>query len=891
MDELHGLLDPLTVREREILRLIASGFSNREIANELFLALGTVKWYNKRIFIKLAISSRAQAIVRARELGLLDIISAADSQHHPQVSKHNLPLANAPFVGRESELADLRKLFADPDIRLVTILGPGGMGKTRLALEAAAAQLTNFENGVYFISLSPLSSAGTIATTIGDAIGLQFYGGGDPEQQLLGYLHNKAMLLVLDNFEHLLDGGVHLVGDIFTHAAGVKMLVTSREKLNLYSEVAFAIEGMEFPDRETPADSHDYSAVKLFMQSARRVRRNFEVEEDDMTNVAQICRLVEGMPLGILLAASWVNVLSLEEIAEEISQGLDILQADMRDAPERHHSIRAVLARSWDMLSEQERRAFAIFSVFRGGCSRKAVQTITGVDLKTLQALVNKSLLRRDTKWRYEIHELLRQYAGEQLEASGEAGAARDAHCTYYLNTLYEREADLKGRRQLEALDDIESDIDNVRAAWSWAVNKKADTAIDGALESLFWFCHLRSRFQEGAECLRLAQEQFAPTSGEEPRRVWGRLLARWGQLQSQLPGGHEDARACVERSLEIARRNENQAEIAFCLLALGYANLPTRNYREALNCFEQSLDAYRELNDLYYIAHTLHRVGYGQIKFNHLENYMKFTGQSLDLARKIGSKVDAAWCLANLGSGAFAEGDLAGAERYTGEAIVLAGEMGSRAELGAAIVNRSLVAFVRGDFPSARGLAEQAMQIATDINVLVDIAYTLAVMSVISGVEGDYETAMWLCQEGRAMPSNPMNMFLSDWGLSIAAYGLGDWETARQCALSLLRSLLNRPWPGYVIWPLPVIALLLADEGQSERAAALLGLAFNYLPGATGWLEKWPLLSRLRVDLETAVGAEGYAAAWERGKALDIDRVIAELSVGFGSTLSRDEP
>jgi non-specific serine/threonine protein kinase len=318
--------------------------------------------------------------------------------------KHNLPVQATPFVGREHELAELSKLLSNPAVRLVTILAPGGMGKTRLALAAAEQWLNStsvganrrfapttlslFANGVYFVALAPLTSPDFMVSTIAEAVGFQFYPGGEPQQQLLDFFREKHLLLIMDNFEHVLDGAA-IVGDILAYALGVKIIATSRERLNLGGETPFALSGMDFPDWETPQDALDYAAVKLFVQSAKRAQPGFELRDADLTYLARICRLVAGMPLAIVLAAAWVELLSLREIAVEIDKSLDFLATERRDIPERQRSIQGVLEYAWNRLSAAERSAFMKLSAFRGGFTREAAEQVAGANLRVLMALVN----------------------------------------------------------------------------------------------------------------------------------------------------------------------------------------------------------------------------------------------------------------------------------------------------------------------------------------------------------------------------------------------------------------------------------------------------------------------------------------------------------------------
>ena len=298
--------DSLTDRECEILALLADGLSNHEIASRLHLAHRTVKWYNSQIYRKLGVNNRDDAVVQARKRSLV-IHTAAHAVK--AAARNNLPAQATPFVGRQQELLDIINLLADPGLRLLTILATGGMGKTRLALAVAEHHLANFADGVFFVPLAALRSSDDIVKAIAENAGFSFYGSDPPKQQLLDYFRERQALLVLDNFEHLL-AGTALIKEIIQAAPAVKVLVTSREKLNLTGEAVFVLSGLDFPTWETPEDALEYDSVKLFMQSAILARADFVLEPADFDCLARICQLTAGLPLALVLAAGWVDVLS-----------------------------------------------------------------------------------------------------------------------------------------------------------------------------------------------------------------------------------------------------------------------------------------------------------------------------------------------------------------------------------------------------------------------------------------------------------------------------------------------------------------------------------------------------------------------------------------------------
>ena len=381
---------------------------------------------------------------------------------------HNLPAQTTAFVGRALELDTLTSLIQDSGTRLVTILAQGGMGKTRLALETGTRFIDSklFSNGVYFVQLAPLSSIDNIIATIAQALNFQLAGEGTAEEQILNYLRAKKILLIMDNYEHLLDGGVDIIEAILQAAPSVKIIATSRVKLGVYGETVFSLSGLDVPDLGTSEDTMDFNAVKLFMQSANRIMTQYELQQDDLPYLTRICQLTYGMPLAIELAAAWVEMLSLQEIAEEIEQSLDFLETDMRNIPVRHQSIRAVFDYSFQLLSADEQTNFIKFAVFRGNFSRKAAQAITGIGLRDLTALVNKSLLQRNPETGYySIHQLLRQYAQEELESRGQLLPLLDTYSNYYLQTCYDAKDELCVTDQLKAARNLENELENIQAA------------------------------------------------------------------------------------------------------------------------------------------------------------------------------------------------------------------------------------------------------------------------------------------------------------------------------------------------------------------------------------------------------------------------------------------
>ena len=394
------------------------------------------------------------------------------------------------FVGRETELSETQQILKNADCRLLTLVGVGGSGKTRLAIQLAQAQQQFFGHGVWFVNLQPLQSGKQIVSAVADAVGIVLSGYDTPENQLLQYLQDKNLLLLLDNFEHVLDG-VELVTQMIHHAPAVKLLVTSREALSLPEEWLYPVEGLSIPLSHQTDEIESITAVELFVERARQVSPNFSLA-DNQASVVRICQLVDGLPLALEMAASWTKTLRCSEIAAEIQHNLNFLTSNLRHVPERHRSMPAVFAQTWERLTADEQTLFKRLAVFNGGFQREAAAAIAEASLALLSSLLDKCLLRREAGGRYQIHELLRQYANGKLDSS-EIEALAEAHCRYYCDFMAQRKLGLTERAQVKNSLEIEAELENVRTAWQYAIDHHQLAALRQAAAPYFYFCQMLS--------------------------------------------------------------------------------------------------------------------------------------------------------------------------------------------------------------------------------------------------------------------------------------------------------------------------------------------------------------------------------------------------------------
>jgi predicted ATPase len=532
--------------------------------------------------------------------GVVTPTSVADLAPPLKAKKnHNLPRQTTTFFGRKDELQTLNEFMANPEARLVTVVGPGGMGKTRLALETARQQLAAFDHGVWFASLAKLSSPDEIVLATAQALHFSFYEGSPPRQQLLDYLRNKSLLLVMDNYEHLLDG-TDLVTDVLQTAPQVKVLATSREPLRLVEEQLFPLSGLAF-SREDVVEGD--AAVQLFLERARHLRPDLTLKADDVAHVTTICQQVEGMPLGLELAAAWADTLSLAEIAAELQGSLDLLESDMRNIADRHRSLRVVFEASWDRLLPNEQQLFAQLSVFRGGFTRTAAKAICAPDVsrpafhRLLAALTRKSFLKHGMEnGRYDIHELMRQFGAEKLAQSpDQKEAVKDRHSSYYCAFLQKQEAKLNGPQQKETVAEIEIEHENARSSWEWAVERERIDWLDQALDGLCRYYEWQWLNQDLESICRLASEKLMLSASGEGLLVLARILAWQGRFLSD-----DSDRMLLQQSLALldkpeSREYDTRTERAFALWRMG---LVTKDIKEQMRLLNQSLSLYRELGD-----------------------------------------------------------------------------------------------------------------------------------------------------------------------------------------------------------------------------------------------------------------------------------------------------
>lgn len=670
------------------------------------------------------------------------------------------PTPPTPLIGREAELATLARLLRDPQCRLLTLIGPGGIGKTRLAMEVAATQSKLFSDGICFTPLAPLTSPQFIVPAIAGALGFTFSGPVAPQTQLLNYLRQKCLLLVLDNLEHLLDG-VGLLAEILQHAPGVKFLTTSRERLNLQSEWVFEIQGLPVPPLDPPGGIDEYSAVALFVQSARRTQTGFKLQAKEQPAVARICQLVEGMPLGIELAAAWVSVLSCREIAQEIERSLDFLATSMRDAPERQRSLRATFDHSWHLLSAGERSVLGRLAVFQGGFEREAAEQVAGATLPLLLALVSKSLVRRTEQGRYDLHEVVRQYALAHLgeDPQGET-ATRDRHSDFYLALLRDREPFLRNAAQRETIRALIDEIDNIRVAWGWAVEREKFGPLGQAVKSFGCLFELQEWLSEGIEQLeRVVQAIRARPVTEERQKVLGEALAQQGLLFFRW-GRFDRAVALLDQSLDLLRPFNDPTLLSHPLLYNGVIMHLNGDLDRARLLLTEGLACAQAAGDRWFAAFTGFNIGYiASLQGQYDQGYRQMS-HNLALWRAIGDPRSISLGLNFLSPTLIKLGYYEQARAALQESLKLCQELGNRWGMGTAYRYLGLVALAQGQLSEAETFILKSLDVFNEFVTGWDIVRSLTYLGEVKAAAGDaaearriFLQALRMAMEVEAMP------------------------------------------------------------------------------------------------------------------------------------------
>ncbi len=655
----------------------------------------------------------------------------------------NIPVSPSPFIGRRDEIETLTRMLTEPHYRLITILGVGGIGKTRLAMEVSHAQRALFDGHVYFIQLAAINTSDSILPAIASVLNIPTGGADELKPRLLEYLREKNTLLVLDNFEHIIDGAP-LLSEFLQHAPKLKFLVTSRERLNLQGEWTLELNGLSIPPNADEGMAM-YGALQLFESHAQHIRPNLKLIDKEREAAIRVCQRVDGMPLAIELAAAWVNVLSCGEIADEIERGFDFLSSTLRDVPERHRSLRAVFEHSWKRLAKSEQVALSRLTIFQGGFSREAAESVVGAKRGVLSSLLSKSLLRRSSNGRLDLHEVIRQYAKDYLK---DEAALRDRHSEHYLTLLRQSETALFGGDESKRLRELFDEFGNLRIAWEHALKQKTYALMDQALDMYWTVYAVHGWFQDGIEqTSALLQALRGEAHTYEKKNYLGKALLACASFLGRS-GKHVEARAMIEECIEILRSVEETKFLSQALIVYGKTVSMMGDFSLASALLDEGVKIAMRVNDLWSIALGHLNQGFNAAQEGNLEYAYERMQAGLSIWRELGNMSGIAFALNNLSPIAVQLGKLDDADSYLQESLALSSQIHDRWSMGTIYGQMGVLAFQKGDLLSAKERLEKSLTIFNTLGLRWDIAATLIHLGKVAIASEDWTEAERLLKQ-----------------------------------------------------------------------------------------------------------------------------------------------
>jgi predicted ATPase/class 3 adenylate cyclase len=770
-----------------------------------------------------------------------DLPSAFPALKTLDTRSNNLPGQSTLLTGREKELRAAYGLLSRPEVRLVTFTGPGGTGKTRLALQLAADLIDSFSNGVYFVNLAPIKDSNLVVSTIAQTLGIREIGGQPLIDTLGSYLHEKEMLLVLDNFEQVTQASPQ-IAQLLTTAPKLKVLATSRGPLRLKGEKEFPVPPMGLPPvsskfkfkvQSSKLDDHEpgtlnlelltqYEAVRLFIERATDIKSDFQVTNDNAPAVVEICHRLDGLPLAIELAAARIRLLSPQVMLARLQNRLKLLTGGTADLPARHQTLRAAIEWSYDLLTPEEQKLFRRISVFVGGCALESMEEVCDADgdldidvLDGVESLVAKSLLKSeqgvDEEPRFVMLETIHEYAEEKLGENGETWKTKERHLAYFLALAEEAVPHLNGSKQAEWLERLEAEHDNLRTALRWTRdigNVKSGLALAGALW-VFW--QTRGYYTEGLEHLRSGLDMDTQSG-----------------LDSNKPSVETmTLRAQALRGISVLARMKG-------------------DYKLALTHIEESLAIYRRLGDDRQVADALNSMALIVKDQGDVELAYSLLLEALTLKKGLEDKRGIAKVLGNLGILARRRGDDVASQEFTNESLMLYRELGDKRSISFMLNNLAITARRRGDNEAAFELHQESLIIKREVRDKRGIASSLVNLAIVAQDQGKISLAQTLLAEGLVISSDT-----------------GDRLTIASCFEEMGRAALSAIGPSR---DQVIHAIRLWGANEALREAIGSPLPLNDVPR----FEETLNTARAVVDDAT------WKQAWQQGKAMTMEQAIA---------------
>lgn len=661
-------------------------------------------------------------------------------------SPSRLPVQLTSFIGREKELDEVKQLLSQD--RLLTLTGPGGSGKTRLALQAAAEMSEHFQDGVYFVALASIDDPGLVPPVIAQSLGITEAPGRAIIDRIKDDLSKKTILLVLDNFEQVIEAAP-LVAELLVASTGLKIIVTSRESLRVSGEREYPVLPLPLPDlSQNPSEEalSQYASVELFLQRARAVKPDFELTGDNAPAVAEICSRLDGLPLAIELAAARVRLLPPQAMLARLENRLAFLTGGARNLPARQQTLRNAIAWSYDLLDEDEKLLFCRLSIFAGGCTLDAVEAVAG-DLEPvldkIESLLDKSLLRQVESAagepRYMMLETLVEFGLEQLEANGELDDARHRHAAYFLAFAEQGETVTESAQQVAWLNRMEQEHDNLRAALDWSKSAEGSGNLCvrlAGLTGIFW--EARGYYSEGRK--RLA-DILAIEAAQERNTARARLLARAAEL-AYRQSDFVATKTFAAESLEIYREAGDQQGTAAALIKLGNAAVEMGNYAAGSGFLEEALTIWRQLGDKHSTARALISLGWAALRTGKDALARTRLEEALSLSRELGDSRRIGFELSGLGEVALRQGDTQRAVQLVEESLSIRRQLGNKWGIGVSLGILGWAAIREGNWELAASRLRESLEIRQETGDQSGIAWCLERMADIALAQGQAEKA-----------------------------------------------------------------------------------------------------------------------------------------------------
>jgi len=787
----------------------------------------------------------------------------------------NLPTQVAEFIGRSREIEEISTMLQLRTDRLITIVAPGGMGKTRLSLEVASRQLGIFTDGVFFVNLYPINDVDDIITAVADDLGFQFHTAEDSlEQQLLDYLEHKNMLIVLDSYEDLV-ADTTLIQAILETADDISIIVTSRFPLSISRETIYHLQGMQTTTLHGTGNLVDIEAVQLFLQTAQSIMVTYSPKQSDLEFIADIVEAVQGMPLAIMLAASWVKLLQPEEILREVHAGINIFE-DTSPHDDYEANIRNVLDYSWNLLTSDEQEVFAKLSVFADGFTRSAAQAVADASLRVMMNLMNYSMLwRNSSSGRYRIHSLLRQYASEKLTDQQQREQVLARQAQYFMTYLASLEQKLRGPEQVETLDTIEVEFENIRVAWQWAIDNKDVTLINDALEAMNFFCDMRSYTLVGLQLFEEAHQALSTSADAKIAYVGSRSLARWVRMNiSSMRKIDDTIRLHIVKCSALAQQQGDMQEIGFCYWLRGIINDSLGgSIEQTIEMFQTSLELFEETDDRFYQADVMGWIG---IWRGYLEPDVgrDYTQKCLDMQQQIGNPNGIAWGLLNLAYGYWNHQNYRTSTDYAHQCLESMRKI--RHNKGILDVQRLIghQHILRGSFEQAQSVLQEAYEQSVSLVAgthQVELGLQLALLACLK--DNDYLGGKAQLNEAheKSKQIHAFAWFNVEAVEVVIAIGLRDYSALG----AMVDKLLQPPiFHTHAIYATVAEVYHQYNLKNYARCAELMGLIYRQDALVIGWVQQWDATRYLLDNLKAELG-DRFDHHWQHLTATDLRQVL----------------